>query len=92
MTMFMPNETNTSTVIHQLEGILSEMLMSPVDMTDNEQQFISDSLLPLIRSFLLLSDVDPEAPGLRSLIVKSSALTNPTTPIIPWKHNGNLHR
>lgn len=88
------------TLLQQVERSLSAQLIEAKNLPNNylnpeiphsEAEFLSKTLLPLIRQYLIIAENNPDSQLLLN-IVKQYDQKQPQPQSNPWRHNSKLHR
>jgi hypothetical protein len=91
------------TPLSLLQGVeqqLTELIRESKDQPNNwlnpeipvaEHRFLTENLLPLIRSYIKIAETNPDSQQLINLINYSNIVPQPNQTPTPWKRNGQ-HR
>lgn len=83
-------------VEQKLSGILKESKDQPnswlnPEIPVSEEKFLSECLLPLLRDYLKIAEVNPDSQQLINLIQHKNAVQQPNQQVTPWR-NHSRHR
>ena len=88
------------TLLQQVEKQLNEMVVSARDQPNsylnpaipkNEAEFLTRTLLPLLKQYLILAENNPDSQQLMGLIQQYTQI-QPQPQSTPWRQNSKLHR